>query len=166
MRPRPGALPGGHPRGPRRWPLPRAPPGAGARAPSWGGPGYPGRAQGRALRGTWAPAAGGRAPISLRSEGRGETPRETRADRRGRPAAAAAGAGRGGRQAGTDEERRGRPRRRPRGESTAPAPEAAPAASLFSPAFRALGSKPGTKVTARSSLIMGWFPPRERRLSL
>src|SRR5574340_575032 len=33
-----------------------------------------------------------------------------------------------------------------------------PAASLFSPAFRALGSKPGTKVTARSSLIMGWFP--------
>src|SRR5574337_1285055 len=32
-----------------------------------------------------------------------------------------------------------------------------PAASLFSPAFRALGSKPGTKVTARSSLIMGWF---------
>ena len=33
-----------------------------------------------------------------------------------------------------------------------------PAASPFSPAFRALGSKPGTKVTARSSLIMGWFP--------
>src|SRR5574341_208232 len=33
-----------------------------------------------------------------------------------------------------------------------------PAASLFSPALRALGSKPGTKVTARSSLIMGWFP--------
>src|SRR5574337_602637 len=33
-----------------------------------------------------------------------------------------------------------------------------PAASLFSPAFRALGSKPGTKVTARSSLFMGWFP--------
>ena len=33
-----------------------------------------------------------------------------------------------------------------------------PAASLFSPAFRALGSKPGTKVTARGSLIMGWFP--------
>ena len=27
-----------------------------------------------------------------------------------------------------------------------------PAASLFSPAFRALGSKPGTNVTARSSL--------------
>ena len=24
--------------------------------------------------------------------------------------------------------------------------------------YRALGSKPGTKVTARGSLIMGWFP--------
>ena len=30
--------------------------------------------------------------------------------------------------------------------------------AAFSPAFRALGSKPRTKVTARGSLIMGWFP--------